>query len=60
MKLDRLGTIAADKSADFIVRDVNPLDDVTNTPRIAGVYLCGERIDRAALSASWTTGESRR
>jgi imidazolonepropionase-like amidohydrolase len=54
LRLDRLGAIAAGKSADFIVLDANPLDDITNTRRIAEVYLRGERVDRAALSAAWT------
>jgi hypothetical protein len=36
------------------VLDANPLDDITNTRRIAGVYLRGSKIDRAALSARWT------
>jgi imidazolonepropionase-like amidohydrolase len=40
------------KSADFVTLDANPLDDITNTRRIADVYLRGERVDRAALSAS--------
>ena len=42
------GTLAAGKSADFIVLDANPLDDITNTRRIASVYLRGAAVDRAA------------
>ena len=57
--LDRLGTIATGKSADFIVLDGNPLDDITNTRRISDVYMRGTRIDRAALSAAWIGGAPR-
>jgi imidazolonepropionase-like amidohydrolase len=35
------------KSADFIVLDANPLDDITNTRRIAAVILRGAPVDRA-------------
>jgi imidazolonepropionase-like amidohydrolase len=51
--LDDLGLIAIGKSADFIVLDANPLDDITNTRRIADVYLRGHRVDRARLRADF-------
>jgi imidazolonepropionase-like amidohydrolase len=58
LELDRLGGIAPGKSADFIVLDGNPLDDITNTRRIDRVYLRGQAVDRAALKASWSNGGS--
>ncbi|MDE2882030.1 MAG: amidohydrolase family protein [Acidobacteriota bacterium] len=47
------GSIAAGKSADFVVLGANPLDDITNTRNIESVYLRGEEVDRAGLSAGW-------
>ena len=58
MKLDDAGTIAVRKSADFVVLDANPLDDITNTRRISSVYLRGSQVDRAGMKARWTSGRA--
>lgn len=47
------GTIAPGKSADFIVLEANPLDDIANTRRIVAVYVRGEIVDRSEPLASW-------
>ncbi len=50
---DEVGTITAGKSADFVVLEANPLEDIRNTRRIEAVYLRGERVDREGMSAGW-------
>jgi imidazolonepropionase-like amidohydrolase len=47
LRIADAGTLQAGMSADFMVLDANPLDDITNTRRIAAVYLRGAAVDRA-------------
>jgi imidazolonepropionase-like amidohydrolase len=42
------GTIEPSKSADFLVLDGNPLVDITNTRKLASVYLRGTAVDRSS------------
>ena len=46
LRLADAGTVEAGKSADFIVLDANPLEDITNTRRISTVILRGAAVDR--------------
>jgi imidazolonepropionase-like amidohydrolase len=49
LRMTDTGTIEAARSADFLVLDANPLDNITNTRKIASVYLRGAAIDRASF-----------
>jgi imidazolonepropionase-like amidohydrolase len=48
LKMTDAGTIDTNKSADFIVLNANPLDDITNTRKISAVYLRGAAVDRSS------------
>jgi imidazolonepropionase-like amidohydrolase len=45
------GMVAPGMSADFVVLDASPLDDITSTRRIDAVYLRGLAVDRNELGA---------
>lgn len=54
--LNDVGRLAPGYSADFVVLEANPLDDITNTRRISRVFLRGVEVDRAALARAWAAG----
>jgi imidazolonepropionase-like amidohydrolase len=48
MRFTDTGTLQAGKSADMLVLDANPLDNITNTRRINAVYDRGQMVNRSA------------
>jgi imidazolonepropionase-like amidohydrolase len=46
LKMTDAGTIEVGKTADLLVLDANPLQDITNTRKISAVYLKGVAVDR--------------
>jgi imidazolonepropionase-like amidohydrolase len=46
VRMTDAGTLETGMSADFMVLDANPLDDITNTRRISSVILRGASVDR--------------
>jgi imidazolonepropionase-like amidohydrolase len=51
LRLPDMGAVASGKSADFVVLDANPLEDITNTRAISSVVLRGAEVDRAGISS---------
>ena len=47
LRIADAGTLEVGKSADLLVLDANPLDDITNTRRISLVVLRGAPVDRS-------------
>jgi imidazolonepropionase-like amidohydrolase len=54
--LTDMGTLGEGMSADFVVLDASPLDDIRNTRAIDRVYLRGRVVPRAVLRRSWQGG----
>jgi imidazolonepropionase-like amidohydrolase len=48
---DRTGTVSAGKQADLILLEGNPLENITNTRKIAGVVVRGRWIPRTEIEA---------
>jgi imidazolonepropionase-like amidohydrolase len=46
---EKLGTVEPGKYADLILLEANPLDDISNTQKIAAVIVNGRYLSRAAL-----------
>ncbi len=46
-----VGTVESGKKADLILLDANPLNDVKNTRKIAGVFINGNWLDKAKINA---------
>lgn len=54
LRMNDTGTIAVGKNADLLVLDGNPVEDITNTRKIAAVYLKGVAVNRAATRPAGT------
>lgn len=46
---DKLGTIETGKFADLVLLEENPLDNISNTRKISGVFVNGKWIDRSKI-----------
>jgi imidazolonepropionase-like amidohydrolase len=54
--LERAGTIEAGKRADLVLLDGNPLQDISQTSRIAGVMIGGRWLPKHEIDARLNQG----
>jgi imidazolonepropionase-like amidohydrolase len=57
-ELDSMGTVEQGKTADLVLLDANPLQDISNTEKISAVVLNGRLMDRKFLDRLLTHVES--
>lgn len=48
-----MGTLEAGKLANLLVLDADPRSDITNTRKVARVYIQGREVDRTAMRRKW-------
>jgi imidazolonepropionase-like amidohydrolase len=48
----QVGTVEVGKRADLILLDANPLSDIKNTRKISGVFINGNWLNQAIISAT--------
>ena len=48
-ELDDAGTVEAGKRADLVLLEANPLDNISNTQKIAGVMIQGRWLSKAEI-----------
>jgi len=48
---DKVGTVEVGKYADLVLLDANPLDNISNTRKISGVFVNGRWLDRPTINA---------
>ncbi|HTE01970.1 MAG TPA: amidohydrolase family protein [Mucilaginibacter sp.] len=48
---DKIGTVEVGKYADLVLLDANPLDNISNTRKISGVFVNGRWLDKSRINA---------